>query len=93
MFYALVGIIVLLILAVAVIARSAFNTVTQINLLSAQEREVLTAIHTDQLSEFANRIQQPDRAAHMSISDLAPMGSPTIHPDIEEEADLIGEAR
>lgn len=72
--------------------RWAFASIENTIVLAAQERDALSALHAAQLSEFANRIVLPDRAAHNSISDLAGDSEPAVNPEIEEELELIGEA-
>lgn len=93
MLYGLLAISLGLAAALVLTVRWAFGAIADNQLLAAQERDALTAAHIAQLSEFANRIQIPDRAAHNSISWLAPESEPSVHPDLEEEHELIGEAR
>lgn len=92
----LTGLLILcgvLVLVTAVTVRWAFTTVENTNLLAAQERDALTAAHIAQLSEFANRIQQPYRASHVSISESAPPSEPTVHPDLEAEEVILEQTR
>lgn len=92
MFYGLLVVVGALALANVFTIRWAFAAIGNTIVLAAQERDALTAAHIAQLSEFANRIQVPERAAHNSVSVLAPESEPTIHPEIEEELELIGES-
>lgn len=92
MIYVLAGVSIVLAAAQVLTVRWALAAIENTTILAAQERDALHAAHIRQLSEFANRIQIPDRAAHISISDMAPPTEFPINPEIEEELELIGES-
>lgn len=91
MLYGLLAVSLTLAAALVLTVRWALSAVENTVLLAVQERDALNALHAEQLSEFANRIQIPDRAAHMSISTLAPDSEPFVNPEIEEELSIVGE--
>lgn len=57
--------------------------------LAAQERDALSALHAGQLAELCNRIQLPERAAHVSISNSAEPTPEVPPPDIEFEREAL----
>lgn len=93
MFYGLLGLCFGLTGALALTVRWAFGQIENTQILAANERDALHAAHIAQLSEFANRIQIPERQAHISASTLAPPSEPSLNPELEEELELIGKTR
>jgi hypothetical protein len=92
-FYGLLAVAGVLAITNVLTIRWAFAQIGETQVIAAHERDALAAAHIAQLSEFANRIQQPYRASHVSISEQAPESDPFVNPEIEEELELIGEPR
>lgn len=92
MIYALLAVIATLAVTQVLVIRWALASCENVSIIASQERDNLSTFHAQQLSEFANRIQAPDRAAHISISEMAPPTEFPVNPEIEEELELIGEA-
>lgn len=67
-----------------------FGALVEAQALAAQERDALSAYHASQVAELCNRIQQPERASHISISESAPPQEPRLDPDLEEELSILG---
>lgn len=93
MTYALIGLAGVLAVANALTIRWSLTTLENAQAFSAQERDALTALHAQQLSEFANRIQVPERAANLSVSEQAPDPEPYVAPDYEYEREALNAER
>lgn len=78
------------ILGLILVAWRGYGAIVESQHLAAQERDALSAYHASQVAELCNRIQQPERASHISISDTAPPQEPRIDPDLEEELSILG---
>lgn len=57
----------------------------------SQHLQETDAYHAAQVAELCNRIQLPERTAHVSISESAPPPEPYIDPDLAEEMSILGE--
>lgn len=79
------------ILGLVFVSWRGFNALVEAQALAAQERDALSAYHASQIAELCNRIQQPERASHVSISESAPPQEPRIDPDLAEELSILGE--
>lgn len=78
------------IVGLVVVAAKGYATALQ---LSEAFNELLRendACHAAQVSELCNRIQLPERTAHVSVSESSPPSQPYVHPDVEEELSALG---
>lgn len=79
------------ILGLILVSWRGYGALVDSQTIAAQERDALSAYHASQTAELCNRIQQPERASHISISESAPPQEPRIDPDLEEELSILGE--
>lgn len=82
--YIIVGLLIALVASIWKLA----NVIDNGQHLAAQERDAINALHAAQLSELCNRIQEPERAARVSIHSGAEPAPEFVHPDIEFERAL-----
>lgn len=81
-----------LVVALVIQAWRNSQTVEHLTMVAAQERRETADAHEAQVAELCNRIQVPERAANVSVSNSSPPQEPYVDPDLEEEMRILGTA-